>query len=351
MSQGTDPVPVGIDAAAVSAWLDANIAGAAGPYRFELISGGRSNLTYRVTDQAGNHYALRRPPLGHVLATAHDMAREHRIIKALANSPVPVAPALGLCEDPTVNEAPFYVMGFVEGTIVRDLDAAEGVPVAVRQAASTSLVETMAALHAVDVDTVGLGDLGKRDGYVERQLKRWMTQVGQSLVAEEPIFAEVHAELAARAPKNRQSGAIAHGDFRLENTVLAPDGTGTICAVLDWELCTLGDPLADLGLLMVYWPGPGPTDPITPKSPTVLEGFASHADMIAGYGRASGRDLSDFPYYFAFSDWRLACIGAGVYTRYSVGAMGSAEDVDLDEMRTTVLLRAGRAQQTLREHR
>lgn len=343
-----DDIPVGIDGPAVSAWLDANIAGATTPYRFELISGGRSNLTYRVTDAAGHVWALRRPPLGHVLATAHDMAREHRIIGALWGSEVPVAQALGLCEDPAVNEAPFYVMGFVDGTIVRDVEVAAGVPVAVRARASVSLVETMAALHRVDIDAVGLGALGKRDGYVERQLRRWITQVGQSLLADEPIFAEVHATLSGRVPA-QGAAAIAHGDFRLENTVLGPDGT--ICAVLDWELCTLGDPLADLGLLMVYWPGPGPVDPITPKSPTVLEGFASHDDMIAAYGKASGRDLSNFPYYFAFSDWRLACIGAGVYSRYQLGAMGSTDDVDLDEMRTTVVLRAERARQTLAEHR
>jgi len=227
---------------------------------------------------------------------------------------------------------------------VRDIDVGATLPVEVRGAACRSLVETMAELHRVDVDAVGLGDLGRRDGYVERQLKRWMTQVSQSVLADQPIFAEVHARLAADIPP-QVGTAIVHGDFRLENTVLAPDGS--LRAVLDWELCTLGDPLADLGLLMVYWPGPGDIDPVTPTSTTTLPGFFTPEEMIEGYARASGRDVSLFPYYRAFSDWRLACIGAGVYTRYVGGSMGTTEGVDLDQMRTGVLLRVERAMRLL----
>jgi aminoglycoside phosphotransferase (APT) family kinase protein len=254
---------------------------------------------------------------------------------------VPVAEAVALCDDVTVNEAPFYVMGFVEGTIIRDRDVAVDVPEPVRSAACASLVRTMADLHRVDVDAVGLGDLGRRDGYIERQLKRWMTQVGQSMLADQPIFAEVHRRLSAAIPA-QVGTAIVHGDFRLENTVIGPDD-GALRAVLDWELCTLGDPLADLGLLLVYWPGPGEPDPVTPTSPTTLPGFWTQQQMIDGYGEASGRDLSLLPYYVAFSDWRLACIGAGVYTRFASGSMGQSEGIDLEQMRTGPVRRAERA--------
>ncbi len=344
MSDALTPTP-GIDAGPLGAWLADRVPGSVAPFHVELIAGGRSNLTYRVTDAAGATWALRRPPLGHVLATAHDMGREFRIISALAGGPVPVADAVAFCDDPAVNGAPFYVMGFVEGTVVRDLEVGETITPEVRRAACWSLVEHLAALHRIDVDAVGLGDLGRRDGYIERQLRRWMAQVGQSAVAELTIFAEVHDLLASAIPEQATT-AIVHGDYRLENTVIGPDGS--LRAVLDWELCTLGDPLADLGLLLTYWPGPGPTDPVTPHSATTLPGFLTPEEMIDGYAAASGRQLDQIPYYRAFSEWRLACIGAGVYTRYVAGAMGSTEGIDLEQMRSGVELRAERALDRLR---
>jgi aminoglycoside phosphotransferase (APT) family kinase protein len=166
------------------------------------------------------------------------------------------------------------------------------------------------------------------------------------MLADQPIFAEVHRRLAASVPA-QQGTVIAHGDFRLENTVVGPDD-GQLRAVLDWELCTLGDPLADLGLLLVYWPGPGEPDPVTPTSATTLPGFWTKQEMIDGYAAASGRDMSLLPYYVAFSDWRLACIGAGVYTRFASGAMGQSEGIDLEQMRTGPVRRAERALELLR---
>ena len=162
----------GIDADRVSSWLETNIAGYRAPYEFALIAGGRSNLTYAVTDATGHRFVLRRPPLGHVLATAHDMEREHRIVSAVGRTAVPVASTLGVCTDPDVNGAPFYVMTFVDGLVLDSPERADGLTGDVRRRLSEHLIDVLADLHHVDVDAVGLGDLAKREGYIERQLKR-----------------------------------------------------------------------------------------------------------------------------------------------------------------------------------
>lgn len=337
--------PPGVQVDSVSHWLLEHIDPATAPFRFELISGGRSNLTYRVTDAVGSVWALRRPPLGHVLATAHDMGREHQMISALWGSAVPVARPLAMCDDVAVNGAPFYVMEFVDGVIVRDVDVGLTLTEQVRRRSSEVLIDTLAALHRIDVDSVGLASLAKREGYVPRQLKRWMTQVSQSVMADRPIFGEIHRLLEAGTPA-QQATVIAHGDYRLENTVIHP--SGELAAVLDWELCTLGDPMADLGHVLVYWPGPGSHDEVTPHSPTCLPGYFTPHEVIARYGASSGRDMSAIDYFVAFADWRLACIGAGVFTRYTGGAMGSTEGVDLVEMSEGVLRRAERALDRLR---
>ena len=314
----------GIDDDRVSAWLEENIAGARRPFTFELIAGGRSNLTFKVTGADGSRFVLRRPPVSHVLPTAHDMAREHRIISALGPTDVPVAPALGFCADETVNQRPFYVMAFVDGHILRDRTHVESVlDVAARRVASADLVKVLAAIHAVDVDAVGLGDLGRREGYIERQLKRWYSQFRQSVEGRDrsvPIVDEVHDLLAARIPVQGPA-AIVHGDYRLDNTMLGDDGR--VRAVLDWELCTLGDPMADLGLLTVYWAEPADDSPaLVGVSATSAEGFATRGELAEQYGKAAGRDTSALPFYVAFGYWKLACILEGVHARYEAGAMG-----------------------------
>jgi aminoglycoside phosphotransferase (APT) family kinase protein len=313
----------GIKVGPVSEWFDAHIAGAKGPYQFELIAGGRSNLTFKVTDAAGTAYVLRRPPTSHVLPSAHDMGREHRIIKALGPTPVPVAPALGYCEDESVNDRPFYVMGFVDGHIVRDRNIAEKVfTPEQRRIAALDLIDVLVALHHVDVDAVGLGDLARRDAYIERQLKRWYGQFQQSAATQNrsvPLVDEVHALLADRVPPQGPP-AIVHGDYRLDNTMLGYDGK--VAAVLDWEICTLGDPLADMGLLMVYWTEDGDTHNPLGVAPTLAEGFPTRAELRARYEKSSGRDLSDLGFYVAFGYWKLACILEGVFARYAGGAMG-----------------------------
>ncbi len=310
----------GIDRDPVTAWLGREIAGATAPFTFELIAGGRSNLTYRVTDAAGHTYALRRPPVSHVLATAHDMAREHTIISALAPAGIPVATPLGLCTDPEVNGAPFYVMEFVEGHIVRDEAASAALSEGARAHACDSLIDTLAALHAVDVDAVGLGDFARKEGYIARQLKRWHGQFQQSTLDGQPgpaVVDRTHELLAARIP-DQQGATIVHGDYRLDNTVL--DDRGDVVAILDWEICTLGDPLADLGLLLVYWTEPGDEMAVLGSAPTALPGFATRAQLVERYAAASGRDVSQIAYYQAFGLWKLACILQGVYVRYAGGA-------------------------------
>jgi len=311
----------GIDVPKVTTWFEQHIAGATGPLQFELIAGGRSNLTFRVTDAGGQNYVLRRPPLGHVLATAHDMAREHRIISALAPTPVPVAPALGFCDDVEVNGAPFYVMAYVDGLIVRDPGSGNALAPEARSKAGQSLIDVLVAIHAVDPDDVGLGELGRKEGYIARQLKRWYSQFNQSKMREVPAVDEMHDFLSAHIPE-QQGAAIVHGDYRLDNCMLSPEGD--VLAVLDWEICTLGDPLADLGLLMVYWNDPDDrVATLAGGGATTAEGFPRRNDLRAMYAAKSDRDLSHLDFYVAFGYWKLACILDGVYTRYAKGAMGS----------------------------
>ncbi len=321
----------GIDRNRVSRWLADNVAGAVAPFEFELIVGGRSNLTFRVIGADGGRFVLRRPPTGHVLATAHDMAREHRIITAVGQTAVPVPRTLGLCTDDDVNGAPFYLMEFVDGVVLDSPERAEDLPFELRRPASEHLIEVLADLHAADVDAIGLGDLARRDGYIERQIKRWSTQWANSKTRDLGAIDEVATHLAENIPEQR-GVAIAHGDFRFGNCLTDVE-RGRIAAVLDWELCTLGDPLADLGYLGVYWVGvdgePRHNDPSS------APGFPTYDELVARYAARTGRDVSNIDYYVAFSSWRLAVISEGVYARYLHGAMG--DDVDqavLDRFRT-----------------
>ncbi len=324
----------GVDVGPVSTWLAANIDGAVGPFSFELIAGGHSNLTYGVTDAAGHRYVLRRPPLGHVLPSAHDMSREHRIISALADTPVPVAPALGFTDDLSVNGAPFYVMGFVDGVVVRDRKTAESAltPDA-RRAVALSLVDTMAAIHAVDPAAVGLDDLGRHENYVSRQLKRWYGQWNVSKTRDIPAVDHVHDVLQQHIPEQGPA-TIVHGDYRLDNCMVGPEGA--VRAVFDWEICTLGDPLADVGMLQVYWTGPNDDASAWPGHTTAAPGFPDRAELLQRYAEVSGRDLSNIDFYVAFALWKLACILEGVYARYVGGALGDLDPAQFDHFRVQV---------------
>ena len=280
----------GIDVAPVTEWLVSNVVGAVAPFTFELIAGGRSNLTFKVTAADGQRFVLRRPPLGHVLATAHDMAREHRIITAVGRSSVPVPLALGLCADEAVNGAPFYVMGYVDGVVLDSPERGAEVPMSLRRVAGEHLVDVLADLHAVDIDAVGLGDLAKREGYVERQVKRWSTQWEQSKTRELPAIDEVARKLREVMPA-QQGVSITHGDFRFGNC-LTDIATGRIAAVLDWELCTLGDPLADLGYLGVYW-FHGDAAAMRGNDPTPAGGYPTYPELVDRYARLN-KVVADF---------------------------------------------------------
>jgi aminoglycoside phosphotransferase (APT) family kinase protein len=321
-SEGTG-VPTGVDAERVSAWFVDNIPGVVLPLHFHRVAGGRSNLTFEVRDQAGTRYVLRRPPTSHVLPTAHDMSREYRIIAALGPAGIPVPAALGLCTDNSVNGAPFYVMDFVDGVIARgEADVEAALDGAARHRAGLALVDTLAQIHSVDPDSSGLGDLGRKDGYIARQLRRWYTNYQAALASRGGVTVagidDLHDQLAAHIPQQGPA-AVVHGDYRLDNCVISTDGR--VLAVLDWELCTLGDPLADVGQLLAYWPEPGERSALG-HSPTLAPGFPTRAELTARYAETTGGDLTQLDFYLAFAYWKLACILEGVYARYVAGAMG-----------------------------
>jgi aminoglycoside phosphotransferase (APT) family kinase protein len=319
-----DGAPEGIDRAGVEAWFEAHVPGASPPLEFERISGGRSNLTYAVRDEGGHAWALRRPPLGKRLGSAHDMAREHKVISGLAGTDVPVPPAVGLCEDDTVNGAPFYVMDFVEGPVLRSRQEAERhFAEDKRREIGQRVVDTLVAIHDVDPDAVGLGDLGRKEDYVRRQLRRWHGQWEKSKTRELEIVDDVHRRLAERVP-DQGPATIVHGDYRLDNMILTE--AGEPAAVVDWELCTLGDPLADVGMLLVYWSDPG--DEFMPlfDAPTTAPGFPPRDEVRRRYAERSGRDLGEIDFYVALAYWKLAIILEGVYARYAAGQYGKPDE-------------------------
>jgi aminoglycoside phosphotransferase (APT) family kinase protein len=317
--------PEGINAVNVTEWLAAHVPDLALPLNFTLIAGGRSNLTFRVEDADGRAWALRRPPVHHVLPTAHDMVREHRLMHSLAPAGIPVPKTIGLCTDEAVNERPFFVMEFVDGHILRSAPEAEqAFDEATRKGVGDHMADTLAALHRVEPEAVGLGDLGRHEGYIERQLKRWTAQYTQMQVEgvdHHGLVERVSAELARRVPEQQRTSVV-HGDYRMDNVVL--NDRGEVRAILDWEICTLGDPLADLGLLMVYWADPTDEMAVLGQSPTTAPGFSTRAQVMARYTDSSGLDTSNIAYYTAFGYWKLACILQGVYARY-VGGAGAGD--------------------------
>ncbi|MET9540214.1 phosphotransferase [Streptomyces sp. NPDC006553] len=307
--------PPGLDPEQLRRFLDRERPGlVSGPLEARLIEGGRSNLTYVVTDGTGR-WVVRRPPLGHVLATAHDMRREHRVISALHATDVPVPETLLLCEDDSVLGAPFYVMEFVDGTPYRS--AAELAPLGPERtrAAVLGLVDTLVDLHAVDAETVGLGDFGRPEGFLDRQLRRWGKQLDASRGRDLAGIDELHAALG-RALPDSPAPTVIHGDYRLDNVLI--DGDDRIRAVLDWEMSTLGDPLTDLGLLVMY---STPLDlPDSPISTTATApGHPTAAELVERYAARSGRDTSGLAWYTAFAWFKLAVILEGIHYRWTLG--------------------------------
>lgn len=322
----------------LTSWLSDHGVELLPPVRAELVSGGRSNLTYALTGGDGLTVVLRRPPHGGVLESAHDMGREWRFIDALRDTAVPVAQALAREESRDLIGAPFYVMSYVPGLVPHDAAAAVALSPDARLGAAGSLVDTMAALHDVDVDAVGLGDIGRREGYIERQLRRWHRQWEQSTCTDVRAIRAAYDLLRDRVPAQVRTG-IVHGDFRLGNMMCGPDGR--IRAVMDWELATLGDPLADLGWLLSSWvePAEWPGEAAGAAPPSVLPGFPSRSWLVDRYRTVSGADLSQVEFYVAFAFWRSACINAGVLTRYEAGVMGN-DGFDPKPLREQIVDRA-----------
>lgn len=302
----------GLDTDAVAGWLAQRL-DFVPPLRFARFGHGSSNLTYRIEDPAGGSWVLRRPPLGELLASAHDMGREYRVLDALARAAQPVPRPLALCTDPSVTGAEFYVMEHVRGIVLDREDVAASLTPARRRAAAVSMMETLAKLHALDVDAAGLGDYARRDAYAERQLRRWRRQWELSRTFEDLRAERVATRLAERIPP-QQGAAVVHGDYRLDNVVVDEDGT--VRAILDWELSTLGDPLADVGLLIAYTPRS--RDEVLPIHDGVmlLEGIPEPAELAEIYARASGRSLDALGYWVAFGCWKAAIILQGVYRRW-----------------------------------
>ncbi|GAA0378776.1 phosphotransferase family protein [Streptomyces olivoreticuli] len=312
MSKGNPP---GLDLDRLRGHLERELPGLVrGPLSAELIEGGRSNLTYAVTDGTGR-WVVRRPPLGHVLATAHDMRREHRVISALHPTPVPVPRALLLCEDESVVGAPFYVMEFVTGTPYRTAGQLGALGPERTRRVVLGLADTLVQLHAVDPAAVGLGDFGRPEGFLERQLRRWGKQLDASRSRELPGIDELHAALAKALPAS-PAPTVVHGDYRLDNVLVGADDS--VGAVLDWEMSTLGDPLTDLGLLVMYSeqrPVPGSPISTTRDAP----GHPEPAELVERYAAGSGRDVSALPWYTAFAYFKLAVILEGIHYRYTLG--------------------------------
>ncbi|MFE2042756.1 phosphotransferase family protein [Streptomyces sp. NPDC059477] len=307
--------PPGLDPVRLRALLDRERPGmVTGPLTARLIEGGRSNLTYTVTD-GGARWVVRRPPLGHVLATAHDMRREHRVISALHPTAVPVPEPLLLCEDEDVLGAPFYVMEFVPGTPYRTAGQLAPLGPERTREAVLALVDTLVELHAVDPGAVGLGDFGRPDGFLDRQLRRWGKQLDASRARDLAGIDDLHAALGRALPRS-PAPAVIHGDYRLDNVLL--DGEDKIAAVLDWEMSTLGDPLTDLGLLVMYAIPLGTPD--SPVSTTAeAAGHPAPAELIERYAAGSGRDVTAVSWYTAFAWFKLAVILEGIHYRYTLG--------------------------------
>ncbi len=311
-------VPRGIHFENVSRFFRENVPGGNCELSFEQISGGRSNITYLVRG-GGAEWVLRRPPLGHVLPTAHDMVREYRVLTGLRDTNVPVPQTYALCEDSDVNDMPFYVMEYCPGIVLADdIPAGYAESDDERRNISLNLVETLTRLHAVDYLEVGLGDFGHPKGYIERQVRRWAQQWERSKTDELAEIEDLIARLRAALPESPPP-TIVHGDYRLGNMALDPDDPSRIVAIFDWEMATLGDPLADLGYTLIYWYEEEDIRPGSLPTVTARPGFLKRTDLIEEYAKRSGRDVSTIDFYQVLALYKLAIISEGIYARFLQG--------------------------------
>ena len=302
---------VGLDQEAVTGWFDELAIAFTRPLLFERTGLGQSNLTYLVQDAEDRRWVLRRPPLGHLLPSAHDVVREARIMGALEPTNVPVPRILGVAQNPGIADAPLALMEFIDGQVVDTMEIAESLAPQRRRQIGVSLPTTLAKIHAVDIDAVGLSDLASHKPYAHRQLKRWSGQWEQSKTRELPELDDLTRRLAAAAPEQRELSLV-HGDFHLRNAIVSR-GTGAVIGALDWELSTLGDPLADMGTMLAYWPEPG--EDMGDFAASTLDGFPDRAELSRIYLEQTGRDPHALKYWHALGLWKIAIIAEGVMRR------------------------------------
>jgi aminoglycoside phosphotransferase (APT) family kinase protein len=329
----------GLDSSAVATWMADHVDGLVPPVTFSLIAGGHSNLTFGAVDAAGTEYVVRRGPLGSGGGGAHDMGREHRVISALHGS-IPVPRALAVCLDDSVNGTSFYVMSRVAGAVLDNVASADAhlSDPAARRVAGKQLIDVLADMHRVDVDAVGLGDAAKREDFLGRQIKRFVGMWERNQTRELPVMSALVDRVAALAPPQRHTG-IVHGDYRIGNVMFdVGSDAGRLVAVLDWELWTLGDVLADVGFVLNNWYEPGDPNPqvFMETAPTVTGDFGSRRDVIERYADRTGFDVSAVDYYRGFQHWRMAVLAEGVKKRYESAQMANT-DVDFDHLAQRVI--------------
>jgi len=333
MSKGTAE---GYDIPAVERWIEEHVDTLTPPFEWTQLEGGHSNLTYRLDDAGGRSAVIRRPPQGELLPKAHDMSREWALISALGPTAVPVPAALGFCESPDVTGAWFYVMGLIDGRPLYSAAATlEWVPEEKRTALAHSFFDVLADLHSLVPDEIGLGELGKKEGYVGRQLKTWYRSWNASMEPaqyDDPRAHELQRYFLEHMPEQGMARVV-HGDYGLHNCLIGADST--VVAVVDWEISTLGDPLADLAYALNPWPDPTDKLPIDPISTTAVPGFPTRSELAQHYAQRTGRNLDQLDYYLGFNRWKTAAIIHGVYARYRAGQK-STEGVDMDTLRQRI---------------
>lgn len=326
----------GYDVPAVEAWLAVNAPALTAPLVWTQLQGGHSNLTYLLEDAGGGKAVIRRPPLGELLPKAHDMAREWALISALGATRVPVPAAIAFCDDPTITGARFYVMGHIDGhPLYTAADTEKWAPQAVRATFAHAFIDALADLHALDPQAIGLGDLGKTDSYIARQVKTWhrsWTASAEPAQYDDPRAHALKAYFLEHLP-DQGPARIVHGDFGPHNCLVGPGGV--LAAVVDWEISTLGDPLADLAYALNFWPDPSDPEPPRPDAALAPPGFPSRTALRDRYAARTGRDLSHLDYYIGFNRWKSACINHGVYARYQEGKKSTA-GVDVEAVRLSI---------------
>ena len=338
---------VGYKVAAVEAWVAANIPALQPPFTWTRLPGGHSNLTYHLAAANGTEAVIRRPPMGELLPKAHDMGREWSLISALGATSVPVPAALGFCESPNITGAWFYVMGVVHGRPLYSADDTRAwVPMENRQTLAHSFIDVLADLHSLDPDSMGLGELGKKENYVGRQLKTWYRSWTASIAPanyDDPRAHSLQQYFLDNMPEQGPARVV-HGDYGLHNCLIGADGA--IAAVVDWEISTLGDPLADLAYALNQWAEPADAVLSGPGAPTSLPGFPTRDYLAKRYAERTGRDLTMLDFYVGFNRWKTAAIVHGVYARYMEGKK-SSEGVDTDTLRIRIGLALDQAEMAI----